>query len=156
MLPWKIWGWTLHFRHFPKWPPFGAIFTYNSVSEAHIVMILLSLPMFSGSRNPLRTTKLTLGHFAMAAILKFKMAAMKNHFSSYPMGQVDFKGTPQPTMLWPNIIWGNFMILWIRNQGVIVNILGLTYSKWLPKTKWRQIYRYLKLNNNKNNKENIL
>ena len=77
ILPWKILGWTLHFRHFPKWPPFRAIFTYNSVSEAHIVVILLSIPMFSGSRNPLRTTKLTMGHFAVVDILKFKIAAKK-------------------------------------------------------------------------------
>ena len=134
MLPWKMLEWTLHFRHFPKWPPFAAIFSHKSVTEAHIVIRLLSLPMFPGSMNPLRATKLTLGYFAAVAILKFKMAAKKNQFSSYPMGQRHFKGTPPSTILWPNS-FGELYDPWTQNQGVIVNIFCHTYSKWLPKNK---------------------
>ena len=47
------------------------------VSETRMWMILVNLPMFSGSRNAMRTVPTVLDHLAIAAILNFKMAALK-------------------------------------------------------------------------------
>ena len=68
------------------------------------------------------------------------------------MGQRHLTGTPHPQLSHP-ILFGNLRVPLTRNQVVTVKILGLTHSKWLPKTKWRQNYEYFVLNNNK---ENIL
>jgi hypothetical protein len=59
--------------HFSKWPPLKTTFAYILVSETSRDMILVSIPMFSGSTNSL---KVILDHLVVSAILKFKMAAV--------------------------------------------------------------------------------
>ena len=61
-----------------KWPPpvraeFG--FANISVLETHINLVLVAIPVFSWSRNPIKQEKITLGIIVYAAILNFKMAA---------------------------------------------------------------------------------
>ena len=80
MLPLKMLGRTLHIRHFPKWPPVKPIFTYNSASETHTVIILVYIPMFSRSNNSIRTRVIMWEHLNMVAILNFKMAAIQTNF----------------------------------------------------------------------------
>ena len=58
--------------HFSKWPPFKTTFAHISVSKTRRCMILVTIPMFSGSRNPLRTMPTTLDDLIMAAMLKFQ------------------------------------------------------------------------------------
>jgi hypothetical protein len=58
-----------------KWPPFKSCFAYISVCEAHKDFILVSIPMFSGSMNPLGAVLMLLVNLLKAAILNFKMAA---------------------------------------------------------------------------------
>ena len=59
-------------RH-PVRAEFG--FANISVLETHKNLVLVAIPIFSGSRNPIKQVKITLGILLCAAILNFKMAA---------------------------------------------------------------------------------
>ena len=50
-------------------------FANISVLETHRNMVLVAIPVFSRSRNPIKQVKITLGIIVYAAILNFKMAA---------------------------------------------------------------------------------
>ena len=56
---------------------------YISVYETHRDLILVSIPMFSGSRNSIRPVIITLDHLVKAAILIFKMATNQICFFPY-------------------------------------------------------------------------
>ena len=61
-------------KYISKWPPpvrveFG--FANLSVLETHRNLILVAIPMFSGSRNPIIKVKITFGILVYAAILNF-------------------------------------------------------------------------------------
>ena len=65
-------------KYISKWPPtvqaeFG--FANISVLETHRNLVLVAIPIFSGSRNPIKQVKMTLGILVYAATLNFKMAA---------------------------------------------------------------------------------
>ena len=67
-------------KYISKWPPlvraeFG--FANISVLETHRNLVLVAIPIFSGSRNPIKQVKITLGILVYATILNFKMAATK-------------------------------------------------------------------------------
>ena len=63
-------------KYISKWPPpvraeFG--FANISVLETHINLVLVAIPIFSRSRNPIKQVKITLGILVYPAILNFKM-----------------------------------------------------------------------------------
>ena len=62
-------------------------FANISVLETHRNLVLVAIPIFSGSRNPIKQVKITLGILVCAAILNLKMAAtifrQKLFFSIY-------------------------------------------------------------------------
>ena len=65
-------------KYISKWPPpFRAEFGFANISvlETHTNLVLVAIPIFSGSRNPIKQVKITLGILVHAAILNFKMAA---------------------------------------------------------------------------------
>ena len=64
-------------KYISKWPPsvqaeFG--FANISVLETHRNLVLVAIPIFSGSRNPIKQVKITLGILVYAAVSNFKMA----------------------------------------------------------------------------------
>ena len=54
------------------WAEFG--FAIISVLETHRNLVLVAMPIFSGSSNPIRQVNITLGILVYAAILNFEMA----------------------------------------------------------------------------------
>ena len=56
-------------------PPVRAEFGFANISvlETHRNLVLVVIPIFSGSRNPIKQVKITLGILVYAAILNFKM-----------------------------------------------------------------------------------
>ena len=65
-------------KYISKWPlPVQAKFGFANISvlETHRNLVLVAIPIFSGSRNPIKQVKITLGILVYAATLNFKMAA---------------------------------------------------------------------------------
>ena len=58
-------------------------FAYILVSETRMWTILMTIPMFSRSRNAMRTVPTALDHLAIAVSFNFKMAATENCFRRY-------------------------------------------------------------------------
>ena len=61
-------------KYISTWPPPEFGFANISVLETHKNLVLVAIPIFSGSRNPIKQVKITLGILVYAAILNFKMA----------------------------------------------------------------------------------
>ena len=66
--------------YFFKWPPWESNLGNISTSKWHIIIILVSTSMFSGSKNRIKPLGKILGHSYMANSEKFKMATGENHF----------------------------------------------------------------------------
>ena len=66
--------------HFFKWLPRKSNFGDISSSNWHRIIILVSIPIFSGSKNQMKPLIWIFGHSYMANSKKSKMATGENHF----------------------------------------------------------------------------
>ena len=80
MLPKKKLGLTARFGHFSKWPPVKNENFNILVCGTPRDLILVSIPIFSGSMNSMRTIKKALANLVQTAILNFKMATKNRSF----------------------------------------------------------------------------
>ena len=73
-------GRDMGFGHFFKWPPWKSDLGNIPTSNWHRITILVSTPMFSGSKNRMKSIIKILVHSYMANSEKTKMATGENHF----------------------------------------------------------------------------
>ena len=117
------------FGHFTKWPPPETAFGHIAACESHRGLILVSIPMFSGSGNPIRTIIIKLGHLVIGGHLEFQNNRQWEPFLpiSRPVSHIEA------------LFWWLYPFFRVKepNKNININDIG-TFGDWRPSwiSKW--------------------